>query len=90
MYDILIRPSTSINCFRLKLSDISFASFSTFVNLLRPPVEMRCRADAVRLVLERGTVGKLHVFQFLDGRKVLINQRGVGQWPQVFGGLQFR
>jgi len=54
---------------------------STFVNLLGPPVKARCRADAVGLALERSAVGKLHIFQLLDRRKVAVDERAVGQRP---------
>ena len=45
-------------------------------------------ADAVGLRLERGAVGELDVFEFLDAGEVPVHQHVVGQGPQVFGGLQ--
>lgn len=53
-------------------------------------MEARRRADAVGLALERSTVGELRIFESFDGSKVAVDERGVGQRPQVFGGLQFR
>ena len=41
------------------------------------------------LLLEGGAVGELRSFQVVDGGKVLVDQRGVGQGPQMFGWLQF-
>jgi hypothetical protein len=53
-------------------------------------MKARCRANAVGLPLEGGTVGELRIFEFLDRVKVAVDQDAVGQPPQVFGGLQFR
>ena len=60
---------------------------SSFVDLLGPPVEQGRGADALALALEDGTISKLGVFQILDGGEVLVDEGGVGQWPQVFGRL---
>ncbi len=32
----------------------------------------------------------LHVLQFVDGGEVAVDERGVGERPQMFGGLQLR
>ena len=61
----------------------------TFVNTFGPPGEARGRADEVRPLLKRGAVGELGVFQVLDGSKVLVDEGGIGQRPQVLGRLQF-
>jgi len=50
-------------------------------------VEQGRGADALALALEDGTISKLGVFQILDGGEVLVDEGGVGQWPQVFGRL---
>jgi hypothetical protein len=47
------------------------------------------RADESGPLLEGGAASKLRIFQILDGGKVLVDERGVGQRPEVFGGLQF-
>ncbi len=61
---------------------------TSFVDLLGPPVEQRSGADALALPLEGGTAGELRVFEVLDAREVLVDQGGVGQRPEVLGGLQ--
>ena len=57
------------------------------MNALGPPVEAGGRADEIRPALEGSTAGELRVFQVLDGGEVLVDQRGVGQRPQVLGRL---
>jgi hypothetical protein len=52
-------------------------------------MEQRGGADAVRALLEGEAVGELGVLQLLDAGDMLVDQRGVGQGPQVLGGLQF-
>jgi len=38
--------------------------------------------------LERGTARELRILQVLDGGKVLVDQRGIGQRPEVLRWLQ--
>lgn len=57
------------------------------MNALGPPMEASGRANALRLGLQGGAAGKLGVFQVLDGGEMLVDQRGVRQWPEVFGRL---
>lgn len=52
-------------------------------------MEQGGRADALALRLECSTPSKLGVFQIIDGGEVLVDQRGIGQWPEVLGRLQF-
>ena len=59
------------------------------MNALGPPVEAGGRADEIRPRLQRGAAGELGVLQILDGGKVLVDQRGVSERPQVLGRLQF-
>ncbi len=63
---------------------------STFVDLLGPPMEKRRRANTIELALERGAPSELGVFEILDGSEMLIDERRIGQWPEMFGGLEFR
>lgn len=51
------------------------------MNTLGPPVKAGSRANTVWLALEDSAVGKLGVLQVLDGGEVLVDERGVGQWP---------
>ena len=57
------------------------------MNALGPPVEAGGRADEIRPALQRGATGELGVLQILDGGKVLVDQRGVSERPQVLGRL---
>jgi len=59
-----------------------------FVNLLGPPVEARRRADHVGSLLEGGAPGKLGVLEVLDRGEMLVDQRLVGQRPEMFGRLE--
>jgi hypothetical protein len=59
---------------------------SSFVDLHGPPMEQRGGADAFAWPLEDGTMSKLGVFAVRDGGEMLVDECGVGQWPQVFGG----
>lgn len=45
------------------------------------------RANEIRPLLEGGAASELGVFEILDGSEVLVDQRGVGQRPQVLGRL---
>ena len=51
-------------------------------------MEQRGGADACGLSLEVDAAGALDVFELLDTGKGAIDQAGVGQQPEVFGGLQ--
>ena len=61
----------------------------SFPEAVRPPVEQGGRADALGLALERGAVGELGVFELLDAVEMAVDERRVGQRPEVLGGLQF-
>src|SRR5262245_12818457 len=61
----------------------------SFSEAVRPPVEEGGGADPLRLVLERGAAGQLGLFELLDGREMAVHEHGVGERPQVFGGLEF-
>jgi hypothetical protein len=62
---------------------------STFGNAFGPLVKARRGADEVGPLLEGGAVGELRVFEVLDGSEVLVDQCGVGQRPEVLGGVSF-
>ncbi len=53
-------------------------------------MEERGGADALWLVLERDTVGKLGILEVLDAGEMLVDQRGVGEWPEMLSRLQLR
>src|SRR5215469_7311195 len=46
-------------------------------------------ADAPALLLKSGASSELRFLQVLDAGDVLVAERGVGQWPEVFNWLQF-
>ena len=48
------------------------------------------RANALWLALERGAVGELRFFELLDAVEMAVEQRRVGERPEVFSWLQFR
>jgi macrocin-O-methyltransferase TylF-like protien len=48
------------------------------------------RAGEVGLRLEGSAADELGVFQLLDRVEMSVDQRGIGQRPQVLGWLQFR
>ena len=50
-------------------------------------MEASGRANALWLALEGGAAGKLRIFQVLDGGEMLVDQRGVGQRPEMLSGL---
>src|SRR5258707_695162 len=60
-----------------------------FVNALRPPMEAGRRADKLGPRLQRAAAGELGVFELLDTGEMLVEECSVGQWPEIFGGLQF-
>ncbi len=45
-------------------------------------------ADEVRTALQGDTAGRLDVFEFVNAGKVTVGQTGVGQRPEMLGGLQ--
>ena len=51
-------------------------------------MEARGRANEVGTGLEGNTAGGLGVLQVIDRGKMPIGQRGVGEWPEVFGRLE--
>ncbi len=53
-------------------------------------MEQRRGADALTLPLERDAARKLGVFEVLDGREMLVDQRRIRQRPEVLGWLQLR
>ena len=61
----------------------------SFSEAVRPPMEQRGGADTLRLALEGGAVGKLSLFKLLDGREMAVDQRRVGERPEMFGWLEF-
>lgn len=50
-------------------------------------MEQRSGADALGLPLEGGTPSKLSVFEVLDGGEMLVDQRRIGERPEMLGGL---
>lgn len=52
-------------------------------------MEARGRADKIWPLLEDEAALELRIFEILDGSKVLVDQRGVGQQPEALGRLQF-
>ena len=56
---------------------------------LRPPVEECGGAHYLGLGLQRDTVLGLRFFEVLDGGEMAVDQRGVGQRPQMLGRLEF-
>lgn len=59
------------------------------VEALRPPVKTGGRANEVGTGLEGDTAGGLGILQVVDRGEMPIGQRGVGEWPEMFSGLQF-
>ena len=53
-------------------------------------MEQCCLTDECATLLERGTVGKLGVFQGVEVGTVGVDERLVGQGPELFSRLQFR
>lgn len=53
-------------------------------------MEQCCGTDEIRPGLQGDTALGLDVFELVDGGEVAIGQDGVGQRPEVLGGLQFR
>lgn len=58
------------------------------MNALGSPIKAGGGADEIRPLLQGGATSKLDVFQFLDGSEMLVDQRGVGERPEVLSGLQ--
>lgn len=54
---------------------------------LGPPVEAGGRAHEIGPLLEGGAAGELRIFELLDGGEMLVDQGGVGQRPEMLGGL---
>ena len=52
-------------------------------------MKQRGGANALGLPLDGGTVGKLRVFEVLDGGEMLVDQGGVGERPEMLSRLQF-
>jgi hypothetical protein len=51
-------------------------------------MKARRRADLLGVARQLGAAGELSVFELLDRGEMPVDQHGVGQRPQVFGGLQ--
>ena len=64
--------------------------YLSFSEALRPPVEERGGADEITPGLERHTAGGLGVLEVLNGGEMAVDQDGVGEGPQMLGGLEFR
>jgi hypothetical protein len=60
-----------------------------FLEALWPPVKARCGATALGLALEGSAARQLRLFELLNAFEVAINQRRVGERPQMLGGLEF-
>jgi hypothetical protein len=63
--------------------------FLSFSEALWPPVEQGRGADQIRTGLQRHTAGGLGVFEGVDRGKMAVHEDGVGERPQMLGGLQF-
>jgi hypothetical protein len=61
-----------------------------FLDTLWPPAEARGRAGEIAPTLEGRTAGELHLFQFVEGREVAVDQRCIGERPEVLSRLQLR
>ena len=61
----------------------------SFSEALRPPVKERGGAHEIATGLQGDTAGGLDVLQLLDRGEMAVDQDGVGERPQMFGGLQF-
>lgn len=61
----------------------------SFLDALRPPLEARGGADEIRACLERQAAQRLSVLEVLNAGKMPIGQHGVGERPEMFGGLEF-
>jgi hypothetical protein len=61
-----------------------------FVEALRPPSKAGGGADEFPLPLEHDTACRLRVFQLLNRDKMAVDERGIGERPQMFRRLQFR
>ena len=59
------------------------------MDLHRPPVEARRRTDEVWSGLEGGAPGQLGVLQLFDAGEVPVDEAGVGERPEVLGGLEW-
>lgn len=65
---------------------VSFRTLSS-PDALWPPREQRRGANAFRLTLEDSAARGLGVFEVVDAGEVAVRERGVGQRPEMFGGL---
>ena len=52
-------------------------------------MEQGGRANEVGTRLEGDAASGLGIFQIVNGSEVTVGQRGVGEWPEMFSGLQF-
>jgi len=53
-------------------------------------MEQRGGANALGLALQCRAIGQLRVLELLDALEMAIDERRVGQRPQVLGWLEFR
>jgi hypothetical protein len=51
-------------------------------------MEERGGANTLWLALERRALGQLLLFEVLDAREVAVDERRIGERPQVFGWLK--
>ena len=56
---------------------------------LRPPVEQGGGAVQDGTGLEADTASRLDILQLLDGGEMRVHQDGIGEGPQMLGGLEF-
>ena len=64
--------------------------FSSFSEPLRPPMKQCSGADKVWVLLQGDAARRLGVFQLLDTGEMAIDQRRIGERPQMLSGLEFR
>ena len=60
----------------------------SFPDALGPPVEPRGRANEVGTRLEGDAARGLGVFEVVDRGEMAVGERGVGQRPEMLGGLE--
>jgi hypothetical protein len=77
------RPKTSLK--RVKLV---YPRTLSLLDPLRPPREPRGRANEVGTRLEGDAAGSLGVFELVDRSEMAVGQGGIGERPEMFGGLQ--
>jgi len=61
-----------------------------FLDLARSPGKQRGRADRIWPLLQGDTAGRLGVFQIVNVGEMAVDQRCVGEQPQMLGRLELR